>query len=232
MKLIRHMRRCWGLRSAFTLIELLVVISIIALLLSILMPSLTKARMQAQKIKCVSNVKQIGLSFNLYAYENKGILPAAYPSSWSDMWITTLYAFVYPQGNFFGTSQANILKCPAVSEQKYYYKDLKYAYGINGWYGYDPATQNTRNQWNAYTSNIDLNKIRRSSRVILAGDSVTSSVIVVGADVYLVSDRHPGGILNMIYADWHVEGLTKNELIRKVNDLEVPWGPWTALDSD
>jgi prepilin-type processing-associated H-X9-DG protein len=53
----------------------LVVIGIIALLISILLPSLNRAREQANRIKCASNLKQIGLSIQIYANENKGAFP-------------------------------------------------------------------------------------------------------------------------------------------------------------
>jgi prepilin-type N-terminal cleavage/methylation domain-containing protein len=55
---------------AFTLIELLVVIAVIALLMSILMPSLQKARKMTQSTVCRSNVKQWGLIFIFYADDN------------------------------------------------------------------------------------------------------------------------------------------------------------------
>ena len=61
---------------AFTLVELLAVISIIALLLAILMPSLQKAREQARQVICMSNLKQIGIGVNLYANEYNQWLPA------------------------------------------------------------------------------------------------------------------------------------------------------------
>jgi len=62
-------------RHGFTLIELLVVISIIALLISILLPALSAARVVAQRTACLSNLRQIGIGINLYQSDYDGFYP-------------------------------------------------------------------------------------------------------------------------------------------------------------
>ena len=67
-------QRC---RIGFTLIELLVVIGIISILAALLMPAVSKAKGKALDIKCISDLRQIGIALCIYADENQGRLPFA-----------------------------------------------------------------------------------------------------------------------------------------------------------
>jgi len=85
-------------RKAFTLIELLVVIAIIALLMSILMPALSRVRKQARAVVCQSNLKQWGAIWAMYTDDNNGLFPTR--TSSSGRWIDVLFDYYYKDPKF------------------------------------------------------------------------------------------------------------------------------------
>lgn len=110
-------------RGGFTLVELLVVIGIIALLISILMPALTKARKAANAAVCLSNLRQLGQAWTIYLDESKGELPvywwANHPAQVTSQ--TDKDEFAWTQGNVFALlaglkTNSNFLVCPEAKQ--------------------------------------------------------------------------------------------------------------------
>src|SRR5438876_1649622 len=116
--------------GGFTLVELLVVIGIIALLISILLPALNKARRAAATTQCASNMRQIGLAIIQYTTDNKGVLMPAqvlrtslpaqqtiYPDGfgWSNELVHQKYINapnVYADSGKLQFPSASVFRCP------------------------------------------------------------------------------------------------------------------------
>ena len=100
-------------RTAFTLIELLVVISIIALLLSILLPALKVAKDKAKDIVCLNNLKQMGIAFKMYAQENNDLVPRGNDYDkpfWQDLFLPYTQGYEAVEGEFW---KVGVYNCPA-----------------------------------------------------------------------------------------------------------------------
>lgn len=106
--------------AAFTLLELLVVITIISILAALLLPALARAREQANRIACASNMKQLGLVFLMFADEHGGQLPAGAPNQyWGEDWVN----YIYDNVDLSGSYPKNLIRNNYIFDAKGVYPD-------------------------------------------------------------------------------------------------------------
>jgi len=213
--------------KGFSLVELLVVIAIIALLLSILMPSLGKARSMAWRIGCAHNLKQIGLAVNLYLGGNDDMYPCAEdPVSASPfycLWMGRGWrAFLEPYlGGNIDANSPSVLFCPQDRTAPQEYESTSYGYSMAFYHSPEQIDDmnDKSDTWSSFPPDVP-SVPQRSSDVanpaekILIGEWLSNHLRIEGQDDGWWSWK---GSRNYLFADGQVRFLKAVE-IRPAND--------------
>jgi prepilin-type N-terminal cleavage/methylation domain-containing protein len=204
--------------SAFSLIELLIVIAVIALMLSILTPSLRAVRIIAKRVGCAHNLKQIALGMDMYLGDNDHTYPCArdpvseQPRYWLWMgrgWRTWVKPYL---GGEINVRNPSVLLCPEDRSDPCMYESTSYAYSM--------AFYHSPEQINAITDKSETYSNPRPS-IPQRADSVStpSAKILLGewASSHAAIDEENGwwnwqGSRNFLFPDAHVSFLAATQI--------------------
>ncbi len=208
-------------RAGFTLIELLVVIAIIAILAAILFPVFARARENARKTSCLSNLKQIGLGTMMYTQDYDETFPQAanfIEGQWTP-WFLLIDPYTKTTGANTGSAQSQgggFWHCPSDAE------GTNVSYSVNGYITGNGVP------WDLKPS-LSLAAIERPSEVLWAGDTNKQKLSITDSAApaeWMRNTEVPGcGVDDLLcQATWFRDKWTKRDM--RWSDEECPDGLW------
>jgi prepilin-type N-terminal cleavage/methylation domain-containing protein/prepilin-type processing-associated H-X9-DG protein len=226
--------------ASFTLIELLVVIAIIAILAALLLPSLAKAKAQAQSAQCKSNLRQQDLATVLYAGDHDDRLPfawwynASYDDANSNNFQTLIVPYLFRPVFSAGTATTNsdfarnVFICPARLKENHWRDYVNYPGFANPW-----KISYAMNQYDLLSfppsvtspKTVRLGSAPRPAQTFLISDvskdlnhpaiTLLGPWTDVGPQAYEVGYRHgrpyPSGLANLVWMDGHVSAFSSRQ---------------------
>ncbi|AHF89198.1 hypothetical protein OPIT5_01925 [Opitutaceae bacterium TAV5] len=214
-------------RHAFTLIELLTVIAIIGILAAIIIPTVGRVRASARSIKCVSNLRQIGVASRLYAEENKDLIVPCFKSTYANQrdlrtWVGQLAPYTgWSKPSSSATEFVSfdvipdVFKCPEKTTKTGSY--LGYGYNLdfltNGQDGSNYRPRYYRQAEHAPTTLMIADGIRSDGKETAWRPEMSR---LASTGWMIPQYRHPGDTCNVLWLDGHVSGEKQNA--RKLED--------------
>ena len=229
------------MKKRFTLIELLVVIAIIAILAAMLLPALNQARQKAKDIKCVSNIKQVGMYLLMYVDQNDEKFPnvngnGKAPAEWK--WLDCAYSISDPSVDWagndavwieFGSGTATakgVFGCPSSLGGKDKKTTYSRHYGIN-----DYVATNSGKLSGADKKLVALGSIKSPSTRAMIFDidfpnvtgyvnpsAKTRDLMVVEPENGGIWRHYSGDGANVCFVDGHVKAMRRQEIPFDRND--------------